>query len=239
MRTIPQNPADRLIVALDVPDVDAALAMVQRLDGAASFFKVGMWLLYAPGVERLLDSLINAGRRVFLDAKMYDIPETVAHGVAAAAKRGVTFATIHGDPGIISAAVQARAGSSLQLMAVTVLTSLDDAALSRMGYARTAAQLVAQRAREAAELGCDGIIASAADNPNELRRLAGSDDLLIVTPGIRPAGSSADDQKRIATPGGAIRNGADYLVVGRPIIAAPDPAAAAHAIVAEMAAAIS
>lgn len=235
MRPIPKNPADRLIVALDVPDVDAALAMVRRLEGQVSFFKVGMWLLYAPGIERLLDTLTGAGKRVFLDAKMYDIPETVAHGVTAAAKRGVSFVTIHGDPAIIEAAVRARAETSLQLLAVTVLTSLDDAALARMGYARTAAQLVAQRAQEAARAGCDGIIASAADNPAELRRAAGSENLLIVTPGIRPAGAGADDQKRIATPAAAIRNGADYLVVGRPIIAAADPAAAAQAIIAEMA----
>ncbi len=235
MRPIQANIADRLIVALDVADVDAALAMVRRLEGAVSFFKIGMWLLYAPGVERLIDTLIAANKRVFLDAKMYDIPETVAHGVAAAARRGITFATIHGDPAIIEAAVRARAGTSLQLLAVTVLTSLDDAALARMGYGRTAAQLVAQRAREAAEAGCDGIIAAASDNPTELRRAAGSENLLIVTPGIRPAGSAPDDQRRIATPASAIRNGADYLVVGRPIIAAADPAKAAHAIIADMA----
>jgi len=234
MRPLPTRMADRVIVALDLPDVDTALALARRLAGTVSFFKVGMWLLYARGIERLLDTLIGSGSRVFLDAKMYDIPETVAHGVAAAARRGVSCLTIHGDPAIIASAVAARADAPLALLAVTVLTSLDDAALARMGYARTAAELVRQRAREAAELGCDGIIAAASDDPAALRRHAGREDLLVVTPGIRPAGAAADDQRRIATPAGAIRNGADYLVIGRPIVAAPDPVRAAAAIIAEM-----
>jgi orotidine-5'-phosphate decarboxylase len=233
-REIPALMRDRLIVALDVASVAQAAAIVKSLDGIVAFFKIGMWLLFTPGVDDLIANLIAANNKVFLDAKMYDVPETVAHGVAAAAARGVTFVTVHGDENILRAAVTAKAGSDLKIFAVTVLTSLDDAALRDMGYSDTARQLVIRRARTAVECQCDGIIASADDNPDEIRRLARSENLLIATPGIRPAGSAVHDQKRVATPYEAIANGADYLVVGRPIVAAPRPEVAAASIIADM-----
>lgn len=233
-RDLPAAMADRLIVALDVPSIAEAQHMATRLHGTVRFFKLGMWLMYAPGFDQLLDSLISAGNQVFLDAKMYDIPETVAHGIAAAAARGVSFVTIHGDAAIIRAAVAARGASPMKIFAVTVLTSLDDSALADMGYSLGARALVEKRARDAVLHGCDGIIASADDNPDTIRALAGGPGLLVTTPGIRQATGSTNDHKRPATPTEAIRNGADYLVVGRPIVKAPDPVAAARAIIAEM-----
>lgn len=236
-RRLPADMADRLIVALDVPGIDQARAMVARLDGIVSFYKVGLWLAFARGVDGLLGELAATGKRVFLDTKMFDISQTVEEGVARAAERGVDFVTVHGDAQIIKAAMRGKRGRELKIFAVTVLTSLNDADLYGLGYRMGVQDLVQLRARQAVEHGCDGIIASASDDPNALRRLAGSDELLIATPGVRPAGASADDQRRIATPGQAIANGADYLVVGRPIIAAADPAASARAIIAEMTAA--
>jgi orotidine-5'-phosphate decarboxylase len=225
---------DRLIVALDLDSVAAAQEMVRRLDGVVSFFKVGLGLLFVTGVDDLLASLIASGKRVFLDAKMFDIPQTVANGVAAVAQRGVTFVTVHGDEAIMRAAVKARGTSNLKIFAVTVLTSLDDEAAKAMGYAHSVRDLVTLRARKAVECGCDGIIASAEDDPGRLRTMAQSQSLLITTPGIRMPGGEAHDQKRIATPQQAIANGADYLVVGRPIIAAPDPRQAALRIIEDM-----
>jgi orotidine-5'-phosphate decarboxylase len=229
--------ADRLIVALDVTGVDEARALVAQLAGTVTFFKVGLGLLFAPGVDRLIDDLIQAGHRVFLDAKMYDIPETVARGITVAASRGVSLITIHGEDHIIQAATQARGTSPLQIFAVTVLTSLDDAALARMGTPLSARALVEMRARQAFEHGCDGIIASAHDNPNEIRATAGN--LLIATPGVRQATGALNDHKRSATPGQAIRNGSDYLVVGRPIIKAENPLITAKAFIGEMEAALN
>jgi orotidine-5'-phosphate decarboxylase len=233
-RTLPPRMADRLIVALDVATVAEAEALVERLAGTVGFFKIGYWLLLAPGAEAFIDRLVRAGSRVFLDCKMYDIGETVRAGVARAADRGIAMLTVHGDTAIMQAAVAGKGSAALQLLAITLLTSLDDAALAAMGYAATAAELVPLRARLAAECGCDGIIASAADGPDRLRSDAGSERLLVVTPGIRPAGAGHDDHRRQATPGAAIAAGADYLVVGRPIVQAPDPAAAARAIIAAM-----
>ena len=233
-RDLPANMADRLIVALDVPDVAQARDIVAKLDGVVSFYKIGMWLLYAPGTETFIDDLIASGKRVFLDAKMHDIGETVRAGAASAAARGVSFLTIHGEPQVIQAAMAGKGASALKILAVTVLTSLTDTDLQTMGYNKSVAKLVAQRVASVAALGGDGIIASAQDDPNAIRAQAGAKDLLIVTPGIRPPGSDAGDQKRIATPAAAIAKGADYLVVGRPIIAAPDPRAAAQAIIADM-----
>ncbi len=233
-RPLPERMADRLIVALDVGSVEAAAAMVDRLDGVVSFFKIGMWLQYAAGVDGLIDRLTGTGKQLFLDAKMYDIPQTVAKGVAAAAERGVSFVTVHGDEAIIRAAVRAKGGSALKVFAVTVLTSLDDAALRQMGYGVSARELVRLRAAAAVGCGCDGIIASADDNPDEIRRLAGSDRLLIATPGVRQAAGTLNDHRRSATPGQAIKAGADYLVVGRPIVEAADPVAAVRAFVSEM-----
>ncbi len=236
-RTLPSNMADRLIVALDVPTIAGAREMVARLDGTVSFFKIGLWLAFAEGVDGLLRELISSGKKVFLDAKMYDIGRTVEEGVARAADRGVTILTVHGDARIMEAAVKGKGTSPLNIFAISVLTSLDDAGLKEMGYALTARELIHLRAKQAVQFGCDGMIASAADDPNELRRIAGSDRLLIGTPGIRGADEKSDDHARLATPRAAIERGSDYLVVGRPIIAAPDPAARARAIIAEMEAA--
>ncbi len=226
-RNLPPRMADRLIVALDLPDVPAAAAMADRLADAVSFFKIGLGLQFRPGVDALIDRLLAAGKHVFLDAKIYDIPETVGRAVAAAADRGVSFVTVHGDEAIMRAAAAAKSGSALRILAVTVLTSLDDAALRDMGYALGALELVEMRARRAVACGADGIIASADDNPDAIRRLAGSAGLLVATPGIRQSTGDVNDHRRSATPGQAIANGADYLVVGRPIVAAADPLAAA------------
>lgn len=233
-RVLPARMGDRLIVALDVPTIAGAREMVARLDGVVTFFKVGLWLAFAEGVDGLLRDLTASGKKVFLDAKMYDIGRTVEEGVARAADRGVNILTVHGDARIMEAAVKGKGSSSLNIFAISVLTSLDDAALKEMGYALTARDLIHMRAKQAAQYGCDGIIASAADDPNELRRIAGSDRLLIGTPGIRSADEPSDDHARLATPGAAIARGSDYLVVGRPIVAAADPAARAAAIIAEM-----
>ena len=233
-RDVPARMADRLIVALDVPRIDQAREIIARLDGVASFFKIGFWLAFAEGIDGLLGDLLRNGKQVFLDCKMFDIGQTVEQGVARVAERGVSIVTVHGDPSMIEAAVRGRGNSALKIFAISVLTSLTDDAVKKMGYHMSVAELVGLRARMAAECGCDGLIASAQDNPHELRRIAKSDRLLIATPGVRPAGSPSNDQARVATPAEAIRNGADYLVVGRPIIAVKDPAAAAAAIIAEM-----
>jgi orotidine-5'-phosphate decarboxylase len=233
-RPLPPTMAERLIVALDLPDIRAAEAMADSLAGVVSFFKIGLWLAFARGVDGLIERLIAGGNRVFLDAKLHDIGETVAAGVARAAERGVSFLTVHGEPEVMRAAVRGRGAAPMRILAVTVLTSLGDADLATMGYRLTARELVALRARQAVECGVDGIIASAADNPDTLRRAAGSSDLLVVTPGIRPVGSATDDHRRSATPAAAIASGADYLVVGRPITGAPDPRASAARIVGEM-----
>ncbi len=233
-RNLPADMAARLIVALDVESIAAAAAMADRLDGVVSFFKIGLWLLFTPGADRLIDTLLGRGNKVFLDAKMYDIPQTVQQGVAAVARRGVSFLTVHGDDAIMRAAVAGRGDSDLKLFAVTVLTSLDDAALHGMGFHVGARDLVRMRAARAAACGCDGIIASADDHPDTIRRLAGAPGLLITTPGIRQSQGSLNDHKRSATPGDAIRNGADYLVAGRPIIEAADPVASARSFIREM-----
>jgi len=232
--SLPAHMADRLIVALDVPSVAQAREIAAKLDGVVSFFKIGMWLLYARETEAFIDELIASGKRVFLDAKMHDIGETVRAGARSAAERGVSFLTIHGEPQVIQAAMEGKGDSDLKILSVTVLTSLSDADLAGMGYGKTVPELVAQKVASVVQLGGDGIIASAQDDPNTIRVQAGAPNLLIVTPGIRPPGSDAGDQKRVATPAAAIARGADYLVVGRPIIAAADPASAARAIIADM-----
>jgi orotidine-5'-phosphate decarboxylase len=234
-RDVPATMAERLLVALDVPTIDGAVRLAGQLDGIVSFFKVGLWLLFAPGAERFIDGLIGQGKRVFLDAKMYDIGETVRQGVARASERGVSIVTVHGDPEIMRAAVAGKAGSQrTKVFAISVLTSLNDAAVREMGYALSVAELIRLRVRQAVECGCDGMIASAHDDPDAIRRMAGAEQLLIATPGIREPGGSVDDHKRHATPAQAIARGADYLVVGRPITQADDPAAAARRIVADM-----
>jgi orotidine-5'-phosphate decarboxylase len=233
-RDLPADIKDRLIVALDLDSIAEAQQMVRQLEGIVSFFKVGLGLLYVAGVDSLIASLITSGKQLFLDTKMFDIPQTVARGIASVAQRGVSFVTVHGDEAIMRAAVKAKGTSDLKIFAVTVLTSLDDEAAKAMGYAHSVRDLVTLRARKAVECGCDGIIASAEDDPNRLRLLAQSQSLLITTPGIRMPGGETHDQKRVATPRQAIENGADCLVVGRPIIAAPNPRQAAMRIIEDM-----
>ena len=227
------KPRERLIVALDVPSVEAAVALVARLGDAASFYKIGYQLAVAGGLP-YARTLVDAGKQVFIDLKLHDIANTVAQGVKGMARLGATFLTVHGYPATMRAAVEAREGT-LRILAVTVLTSFDDADLKAAGYAATVAELAARRAAQARDIGVDGLVCSS-EEAAKLRGIVG-DTLCLVTPGIRPAGADAGDQKRIATPAAAIAAGADYLVVGRPIVAAADPRAAAEAIVAEIAAA--
>jgi orotidine-5'-phosphate decarboxylase len=233
-REVPKKIEDRLIVALDVPSIGEARTLVSKLGGVVSFFKVGLWLQFAAGFDGLIDELIRREKRVFLDAKMFDIGETVKRGVARAAERGVSFVTVHGDGEIMRAAVEGRGNSQLKILAITVLTSVDQDGLRELGYLCSVDELIRLRVQRAIECGCDGIIAAPHDNPNELRRLAGAQSLLIVTPGVRLAGTSADDHKRPGTPAQAIAAGADYLVVGRPIVKSDDPALAAARIIEDM-----
>ena len=222
---------DRLIVALDVADAGAAERMVERLGDAASFYKIGYQLAFAGGLP-LADTLIRAGKQVFLDMKLHDIGNSVGGGVASVAKLGVTFLTVHAFPQTMKAAVEARRGSPLKILAVTVLTSYDDIDLAESGYQTSVETLVARRAQQAHDMGIDGIVCSP-EEAGPLRLVVGS-DMTFVTPGIRPAGAASGDQKRVATPGQAIAAGSDYLVVGRPITGAADPKVAAQAIVAEI-----
>lgn len=225
---------DRLIVALDLPSVQDAEAMVDRLGESVGFYKIGYQLAFAGGLP-LAGQLVKAGKRVFLDMKLHDIGNTVAKGVESVAKLGVDFLTVHAFPQTMRAAVEGKAGSKLQLLAVTVLTSYDDHDLAEAGYQISVEDLVADRANRAQELGIDGIVCSA-EEASPLRLIVGS-EMLLVTPGIRPSGASRNDQKRAATPAQAIDAGADYLVAGRPIVGNADPRAAADAIVREIAAA--
>jgi orotidine-5'-phosphate decarboxylase len=224
-------PRDRLIVALDVPSVTAAEAMIARLGDSVTFYKIGYQLGYAGGFS-LVRKLTDAGKKVFLDLKLHDIGNTVAKGVESVAGLGATFLTVHAYPQTMKAAVEARAGSNLKILAVTVLTSYDDADLQAAGYRLGVSDLVKARAEQAKAIGIDGLVCSAEEAAN-LRTIAGS-QMSLVTPGIRPAGSAAGDQKRIMTPSRAIAAGADYLVVGRPVMEAADPKAAADAIVSEI-----
>jgi orotidine-5'-phosphate decarboxylase len=233
-RAIPEKIEDRLIVALDVPSLAEARDLVDQLDGLVSFFKVGLWLQFAAGFDGLIDELIKRGNKIFLDAKMFDIGETVKRGVALAAERGVSFVTVHGDSEIMKAAVEGKGNSQLKILAITVLTSIDHDGLRDLGYLCSVEELIRLRVERAIACGCDGIIAAPHDNPNRIRQLAGTQSLLIATPGVRLAGSWADDHKRAGTPGQAIAAGADYLVVGRPIIKSADPARAAARIIEDM-----
>jgi orotidine-5'-phosphate decarboxylase len=225
-------PRDRLIVALDVASVKDAEAMIARLGDSVTFYKIGYQLAYAGGLP-LVRQLAGAGKKVFIDLKLHDIGNTVARGVESIAQLGATFLTVHAYPQTMKAAVEARSGSSLKILAVTVLTSYDDNDLHAAGYRLNVSDLVETRARQAQEIGIDGLVCSPEEAAN-IRGIVG-DRLSLVTPGIRPAGSAAGDQKRIMTPARAIAAGADYLVVGRPVMEASDPKAAADAIVAEIA----
>jgi len=225
------EPRERLIVALDLPSVEAAQAMVARLGDAVSFYKIGYQLAFAGGLA-YAQTLTGAGKRVFLDLKLHDIGNTVAQGVKSVARLGAAFLTIHAYPQTMKAAVEAREGP-LRILAVTVLTSYDDADLAAAGYDFTVPELVAERAAQARDIGVDGLVCSA-EEAADLRSIVRS-KMLLVTPGIRPAGAASGDQKRVMTPAAAITAGADYLVVGRPVLAAADPRAAAQAIVSEIA----
>lgn len=228
---MPPNPRDRLIVALDLPAMRDAEAMVETLGDTVSFYKIGYQLAFAGGLG-FADTLVRAGKRVFLDMKLHDIGNTVAKGVESAAGLGVTFLTVHAFPQTMKAAVDARRGSPLKVLAVTVLTSYDDIDLAEAGYSTSVDALVARRAQQANDLGVDGLVCSA-EEASPLRLVVGH-DMTFVTPGIRPVGSAHGDQKRVTTPAAAIAAGVDYLVIGRPITGAADPKAAAEAIIAEM-----
>ncbi len=228
---MPLDARDRLIVALDLPSVAAAEAMVARLGDSVNFYKFGYQLAYAGGLP-FAAGLIAAGKQVFLDLKLHDIGNTVAKGVESVAQIGATFLTVHAYPQTMKAAVEGKKGSALRILAVTVLTSYDDADLAAAGYDMSVGELAAARAMQARDTGIDGLVCSPEEAAN-LRGIVGP-GMVLVTPGIRPAGSAMGDQKRIMTPARAIEAGADYLVVGRPIMEAKDPKAAANAIVAEI-----
>jgi orotidine-5'-phosphate decarboxylase len=229
MNSIPR--AERLIVALDVPTPAEARALVERLGDAVRFYKVGLELFSAPGCFELVAWLAGRGHKVFADLKFHDIPETVRRAVASVRSRGATFLTVHGHRSVMAAAASEK--GPMKILAVTVLTSFDQSDLDEMGSTRSVEELVLARARGAVETGCDGVIASgfeAASLKAEFK-----DRLLVVTPGIRPSGKGQpgqlqDDQKRTVDVAQAFAAGADYIVVGRPIRAAPDPRAAAQAI---------
>jgi orotidine-5'-phosphate decarboxylase len=237
MKEAMMDPRDRLILALDVPTVANAEAMVERLGKSVNFYKIGYQLAFAEGGLAFAQSLAKTGRRVFLDLKLHDIGNTVAKGVENVVRMGMDFLTVHAYPQTMHAAVDARGTSGLRILAVTVLTSYDDADLAAAGYDFTVPELVAERAAQARDIGVDGLVCSA-EEVARLRSIVGP-GMALVTPGIRPAGAESGDQKRIMTPANAIAAGSDYLVVGRPILAAADPKAAADAIVAEIASARS
>ncbi|WP_171126122.1 MULTISPECIES: orotidine-5'-phosphate decarboxylase [unclassified Ruegeria] len=225
---------DRLIVALDVPNALQGLAMAERLGDSVSFYKIGLGMLTGGGLALANELKQDHGKRIFLDMKLFDIGNTVENAVRGLAQFDLDFLTVHGDPHVVRAAKEGAAGKDLKILAVTILTSLNrddlDASLLKDGDVQ---DLVVERAARALEAGADGVIAS----PQEaalIRALPQSEGRLIVTPGVRPAGAELGDQKRVATPANAIANGADHVVVGRPIYRADDPKAAADAILNEL-----
>lgn len=232
-RAVPRH--ERLIVALDVPTAAEARQLVEKLGNSVSFYKIGLELSTAGGYYELLDWLVKRGNRVFCDLKLHDIPETVRRAVANLRGRGVTFLTVHADRGVMAAAVKEK--GDLKILAVTVLTSTNQADLAEQGYHGKLDDLVLARAGAAAELGCDGVITSGLEVAGIKARFGAK--LLAVTPGIRPAGGDLGGQKRVVDVAQAFRNGADYIVVGRPIRDAKDPAATAEAIQATIAGAFS
>jgi orotidine-5'-phosphate decarboxylase len=223
---------DRLIVALDVPDALAGLALAEKLGDAVSFYKIGLGMLTGGGLGLANELKQEHGKRIFLDMKLFDIGATVENAVRGLAQFDLDFLTVHGDPNVVRAAKEGASGKDLKILAVTILTSLDRADLDANLIKPGAMQdLVTERAKRALAAGADGVIAS----PQEaavIRALPEAMGRLIVTPGVRPTGSDAGDQKRIATPAKAITNGADHIVVGRPIWQAPDPRQATQAILA-------
>ncbi|MGH0029178.1 MAG: orotidine-5'-phosphate decarboxylase [Myxococcota bacterium] len=231
LSTKPIPPEERLIVAVDVPGHDEALALVDRLGDTVRFYKLGLELAMSGRYFELVDALAARGKQVFADLKFHDIPNTVAAAVRELSKRGVAFATLHaGHPPMLEAACAEK--GALRLLAVTVLTSVAPEELRDQGISLSVEELAVARAGHALQAGCDGVIASGVEAA--ALRAAHGDDFLIVSPGIRPA-ERADDQRRVVTPRQAFENGADYIVVGRPVHAAPDPAAAAAGIQATIA----
>lgn len=221
------TPADRLIMALDVADAAAARALVEQLEDSVTFYKIGLELFMTPGYFDLLDWLVVHNKKVFVDLKFFDVPETVRSAIRALSGSGATLATIHGNQSIMEAAVKDK--GELKVLAVTALTSLDRGDLDDLGFQCNVEELVLSRARRALETGIDGIVSSGLEAPMIRRELG--ERLLVVTPGIRPVENKpADDQKRTVDVAQAFRNGADYIVVGRPIRQAADPLAAARAI---------
>ncbi len=221
------NSRDRLIFAMDVPDPARARQLAETLGDAVQFYKLGLELMMSGGYFELLDWMTARGKKVFADLKFFDVPATVAAAVRQLSNRGVTFATVHGNQGIMEAAAKAK--DNVKILAVTVLTSLDRGDLDDLGFACDVEKLVLSRARRAFEAGCDGVVASGLELP-ALRR-AVDRRLVVVTPGIRPVENRpVDDQKRVVTVDRAFRDGADYIVVGRPIRDAADPRQAAEAI---------
>lgn len=228
---------ERLIAALDLPQTDVARRLVERLGDAVVFYKIGMELFMADGCFEFIDELRASGKRVFVDLKFFDVPATVGRAIARLSARGVDFATVHGNQGIMQAAAAHKAGG-LKVLAVTALTSLDQGDLDDLGFDCDVEQLVLSRARRALEAGCDGVVSSGLEVA--ALRAGAPAELIVVTPGIRPvANREADDQKRIMSPGEAIRSGADYIVVGRPIRDAANPRTAAEAIQLEIARSLS
>ncbi len=225
--------SERLIVALDVPDALAGEALVDRLGDTVSFYKIGLGMLTGGGLA-LANELKDRGKRIFLDMKLFDISATVEKAVRGLAAFDLDFLTVHGDPQVVRAACAGRGNSQMRILAVSILTSLDRADLDEMMILDgDISDVAVERARRALAAGADGVIAS----PHEaakIRALSEARNKLIVTPGVRPAGSAVGDQKRVATPANAIRAGADHIVVGRPVWAAPDPASAARAIQSEI-----
>ena len=226
---------DRLIVGLDLPNAMAGLEMAERLGDAVGFYKIGLGMLTGGGLALANELKQEHGKRIFLDMKLFDISATVEAAVRGLAQFDLDFLTVHGDPHVVRAARQGAAGTGLKILGVTILTSLDradlDACLIRDG---DMADLVVERAGRAFEAGADGVIASPQEAAR-IRALPEAQGRLIVTPGVRPAGSDLGDQKRIATPARAIPDGADHIVVARPVIRAADPAAAARTILDEIA----
>ncbi|GAC1629174.1 MAG: orotidine-5'-phosphate decarboxylase [Nevskia sp.] len=232
---------DRLIVALDVPEAAEARALVTRIGDGAGFYKIGMELCMAPGFFELLAWLRAQDKKVFVDLKFFDIPETVARAVARLSERGAQLCTIHGNQAIMQAAAQAKS-NGLKVLAVTALTSLDRGDLDDLGFRCDVAELVLSRARRALQAGCDGVVSSGLEV--ERLRAEAPRELICVTPGIRPVDNDViaegmGDQKRVMTPARALKAGADYLVVGRPIRDAADPRAAALAIQSEISLALA
>jgi orotidine-5'-phosphate decarboxylase len=225
MKTIPR--AERLILALDVASAEEAKSLVQRLGDSVTFYKLGLELFMADGVFGLIDWLSRERKKVFVDLKFFDIPETVRAAVRGLRKRSVTFTTVHGNQAMLEAAVEEK--GDVKILAVTALTSLDQGDLDDLGFQCDIQRLVLSRARRALEAGCDGVVSSGLEAPALKRELG--ERLLVVTPGVRPVHNRpADDQKRTVDVAQAFANGADYIVVGRPIRQAPDPRAAAQAI---------